>query len=529
MARSILFKIAGGAWIVSELATATLLIVLADAFITRRRPLSAAAIVATVLQILCLTSLLCLVVGTRHTQDLVKYQSRNHRDSRSLRILVTNFALSLLAAGTTLATLVWTRTVLDDIHENILGRKPWVVLVCSFFFWTTSIIAQIALYATIFYPTAYAMGNSDIPPDTERISFHHPQETSETLRPDTGATYLSNPFREGQEYSTPPATPLTAQGTSSLRSSFTLATRPSSRAAKGFPYQNACPRDSKVLNNSTPTTTNPPTARPSSDSGFDSWDTSSVGPQIRETVLRSSPSIRAGGPNILAPIPGSRSPSPAKALEGPFLLPEPAESSQASQSDTPKSPPSAYLWDTTRPRIRKRSASNDSHHYRQLQQQPPPLPRSPSFALAEDHIHPLFRTSSPTPPPSASPRTTVTAAPGSFAGLLINERTLQRMRSGSCPNSPSPLGQSSLSVFGQASPENQNYFFDAMETLSPKLCADDSDEPDENGDRKMTPPIPDFILGAGARSSFLGFEQRKTSDDIQRTLKEGESGGTSDT
>ena len=89
--------------------------------------------------------------------------------------------------------------------------------------------------------------------------------------------------------------------------------RPTSSKTRLLIRQHSFPRRSKSFTDS------PSHERASQDSGFDSWDTSEVAPYIRETVLQSSPKIRGKPLSPLEPIPGSRSPSPAKALEGPFF------------------------------------------------------------------------------------------------------------------------------------------------------------------------------------------------------------------
>lgn len=187
-----------------------------------------------------------------------------------------------------------------------------------------------------------------------------------------------------------------------------------------------------------------------------------VSSHIRETVLQSKPMTKGSG---LPPIPGSRSPSPAKALEGPFFqsspslsppaspLPQPSvsrpNSPPSSPSDLPNfttmfppssSPPPAspLQRDLSRPGSRSGPVSYSgtiSHSNR----------ASRSRATSEDHIHPLFRSCSPGPSPGASPGTIVTAAPE--AGRLIDERMLKRMRSrsGSLPSGPSPLLRSESS------------------------------------------------------------------------------------
>jgi len=224
---------------------------------------------------------------------------------------------------------------------------------------------------------------------------------------------------------------------SSLRSSLSGVVRPTSSLTKLLPRHSSVTRDSK--RSSFESLSRNHVARENS---FDSWDTSAVGPHIREAVLQSTPPSAGSG---LEPIPGSRPESPANALDGPFLP----------QSPTYSTP------NFTRPFSRQRSSSD------------------------ECHIHPLFRTNSPTPPPTPTPGTVVTAAP--MAGQVINGRTLNRMRSGSLPSSPSPLIRSAS--------------FDAWSGAR-------SFTPPTRG---ATPPIPDFILTAGAESGIDGYGKHRAS------------------
>ena len=213
--------------------------------------------------------------------------------------------------------------------------------------------------------------------------------------------------------------------------------------------------------------------------GFDSWDTSSVDPQNRQTVLESS------------------SPPPL----GRFLETIPA-SPTTSRSPSPGTP-----LDLAAPRTRRRSRSYS------------PAPSSSSLretftaqgAEGEAHIHPLFRSDSPTPPPLITPGTVVTAAPN--AGQVIAHkqsiRSLARMRSGSLPPVPSPLcRQGSFDSFprgisGGNSPVFREELEEEEEEAQLEAVAPAVTE------RKMTPPIPDWILSAGSRTSLTGYNSRK--------------------
>ncbi|KAI1265164.1 hypothetical protein F5Y18DRAFT_60398 [Xylariaceae sp. FL1019] len=185
--------------------------------------------------------------------------------------------------------------------------------------------------------------------------------------------------------------------------------------------------------------------------GFDSWDTSSVDPHNRLMVLETSSSPNR--PRFLETIPASPTPS--------------------------RSPSPGFPLDLEPPSRVRRGRSNS------------PVPRAPrertltpQASESELHIHPLFRSDSPVPP-ATSPGTVLVAAPN--AGQFITGKSITRMRSGSLPSSPSPLSR-------------QGSYDSFRKTPSPY---DDGLRPEEVGEeRKMTPPIPEWVLTAGSKSSL---------------------------
>lgn len=217
--------------------------------------------------------------------------------------------------------------------------------------------------------------------------------------------------------------------------------------------------------------------------GFDTWDTSSVDSRTRQTVFANSSSPVPG--RFLETIPASptvsRSPSPGSPLD---LLPPVTRTRSRSFSPAP-------------------SVRSEHSQARTLSRPP-----SATALAAEAHIHPLFRSDSPIPPPIATPGTVVTAAP--LAGQVIPDRkTLNRMRSGSLPAVPSPLSrQGSCETFQQQRRENGS--------VSPSATSDLPEEPEEEDEttsdteRKMTPPIPEWVLSAGSRLSLHDYNNRKS-------------------
>ncbi|KAG8665704.1 hypothetical protein FPOAC2_10786 [Fusarium poae] len=196
----------------------------------------------------------------------------------------------------------------------------------------------------------------------------------------------------------------------------------------------------------------------SSEDAFDTWDTSSVDTHAREVVMEATTPPPKSQPHFLEPIPGS--PSPSKAS-----IPDTIE--------LPLEPP----------RIRRRSRSYSPVSIRREQ-----LADLPEPALGESNIHPLFRSDSPTPPPMATPGTVVVASPN--AGQVITHRqSVRSLRSVSVSVHPSPLGREERESIAEEDEET--------DSLS-------------SAGRPMTPPIPTWVMGAGSRSSWSDYNNRKS-------------------
>lgn len=460
MARVLISALVGAVSIVLGIASGVLVLILAISPTSAHRGIYSFPLAVAIIQIcssISLTVLNYLLIC--HNEMLQKCRGR-------LLLVFLGIVPSVISAAVVGASLGWAESFIVAKGMGILGIHASTFLCIAFVVWAASVLVHLVYYFTL----AWVLKSVTKTPQ-QRFSIDDtnevPQEMVDTSRPTTATTNYSNPFRERVASSPPSMTQ--SEGTSSMRSSFSTLQRPPS-SKRGLLL-----RQTSHKQRSRASSSDGPSQRPSQDESFDSWDTSGVSSQIRETVLQTKPTLQG---TALEPIPGSRSPSPAKALEGPFFqtspsisppaspLPQPSVSQQNSQpaspidrpfdlpnfstmfpppSPPPSSPPSATpltprQMSFSRPGSRSGPASRSGSVA---------VPRSRqgsrSRAPSEDHIHPLFRTSSPTPPPSASANTTVTAAPE--AGQLINERMLKRMRSrsGSLPSSPSPLVRSESS------------------------------------------------------------------------------------
>lgn len=425
MSRKLAITLSGIVSIIFTVAVSVLAILLALFLSPQAQKVSTLSVAAVIVQCisLCMTSALLLL----HMQRSGRNGSIVSQSRRQTCLTFTSITITFLAAAAIGVTLGWTYNQIDTLGGLILGTDPRDFMLIIIVVYGLAVLAQVLFLVCLLWVREPALYQLPAPAQ-QRPEMSVTRE--EPSRPATATTVQSNPFKE-VKCSRPASA--SASEASSFRSSLSIVTRQNTSKTKLIrqPSFTRYSRSSSFDNSTT--------ARPSQDSeGFDSWDTSTVAPHIRETVHKK---------HGLEPIPGSRSPSPAKALEGPFFNTSP----EASPSSSPLPQPTY-----SRPSSRQRALAS------------------------EDHIHPLFRTGSPTPPPSATSGTVVLAAP--VAGVLINERILRRMRSGSLPSSPSPLTKS------------ESYFDFRTAPTSPA---------------GETPPIPNFILEAGERGSMDAYQGRR--------------------
>ncbi|KAE8413426.1 hypothetical protein BDV36DRAFT_268507 [Aspergillus pseudocaelatus] len=147
--------------------------------------------------------------------------------------------------------------------------------------------------------------------------------------------------------------------------------------------------------------------------------------------------------------------------------------------------------DTLRRQTSLRKSSDTS---RSLQPEAPNKGGPPKLTLSdESNIHPLFRSNSPTPPPTAMPGTTVIASPA--AGQTISMKALHRMKSTNSlrsytPRSRSPLFERTGHVDEEVHSKNG---------LGDGRCELSNDQ---------TFTIPKFVMAADLRRSITQYEKR---------------------
>lgn len=489
------------------------------------------AIVASALLLIDLGALSLSVIRNIQTHD---QNEKTDRAGKAPFIILAVLAMGLFfAVATTLTTLICIHISLKGLPVSILGTSLSDMLATAF-----TLCGMLVLFQSVYL---VLLGVQARHTSLESSSIHADVEQSVIQRP--GAALGQYP--DSTASSNPPS-PTSLSGNrkrsnsdafSSIRSSLSNSVRPMTSRTR---LLNRLP-STKSARSSIKESREAPSAIVgtnlfTAEDGFDSWDTSAVSQDSRQTISDSSPKspFQSGSSPLstlslppplphshlrtfLETIPASpvvsRTPSPAFALDFP------------SKSMCP------YLGQRSRSRSPANSIRSSTSNRR----------RSALPDPAEAHIHPLFRSDSPTPPPAVStPGTSVTAAPN--AGYVISESdraSLRRWRSDSLLSSPqisSPLVRlnSSESTGGMDTRRQQHQqlldganrkLLSQMERKTSLLRCDSrnsglSDETEggaesekessESGEEeaKTNVAIPEWILSGNTRNSMCGYKKR---------------------
>ena len=356
---------------------------------------------------------------------------------------------SLVALAISLASLIMIKIKSDEViaattHAII---SHWTIhLIIQFIIWALAVISQSALFCTPLWISPEKRTQRFFPTIDPRDSVM--SEVTESHR--STSLQMLEPVQPLSPLAALPSPTFSTRSTHSLRSwreSLHHAIRPTTSRTRLLSRPSFGQDTKSVYSDAQSISTL------SQPDGFDMWDTSTVDPQTREAVLQSAPSRGTA----LETIPGSRPASPARALDGPF-----STSPELDAAGLPM-PPKMYA-DTSRP---------------------------PSPAVSEGHIHPLFRSESPVPPPAATPGTSIIASPLSSQVIACPPRPYNRMRSNSRTASPSPLMHT--------------------KTFTTTGSRHSSRTPSPQG-REMTPPIPDFVLNSSPPGSLRAKPKSITSE-----------------
>ncbi|KAI1647542.1 uncharacterized protein F4817DRAFT_102092 [Daldinia loculata] len=458
MARAVLVSASLGA--VALLATASILalqVIVAQGLWGSSSPAKFAAIVASAFEIIILILLIILFA-----KCVGRGMEFGRRKSNGIWF-ASGVIASVLASAASVVTLV------------TLGRPvglPQTILQTPLTNWRigTSIALVSAFVGQLAFIVVYFVVHR-LPDSEQALSLHTNEDSSRQLPrhvksipysrtvPATSQTTIGK--RTLTDYPTPPGSSAgksMAETISSIRTSVSQAVRPIGAHTRLLSSGSRTGRRPASIDSNGYRERMSVTV---SEDGFDSWDTSSVDTQNRQLIVETSPPIRSG--RFLETIPASpttsRSPSPGNALD---FEPPNINRNRRSRSYSP----------LPRPPQHERSMT-------------------PQSISGELHIHPLFRSDSPAPP-AVTPGTVVIAAPN--AGQTISEKSLTQMRSSSLIAGSGPLSrQGSYDSFRKTPSHNTDLL--RVEDLAVE--------------RKMTPPIPDWILNAGSTTSLTDYQVKK--------------------
>jgi hypothetical protein len=428
--RKIYFSLVGVAW--SSTTVNTVLTILETLSLSASHsPLFRIAAASSTLDTI---SVCCIGVYTFQT---VRQRIGSSDPSAQARVLVgLTILLSGVALVVSLALLGLFKSNWDDITAS--SKRPvsdWTSHVGAHIaFWILSCVSQIVLYTSPFWrkqaPKVQEVTSSG-PRDSvmSEIRSSQPSRNLFLMEP----THPSSPLAAALP--SPTFSSRSSHSLKSFRESLRHVVRPATSRTTLI-SRASFNRDARSIYSQSESFDNV-----SHSDGFDSWDTSSVSLHARDVVMQSAPTRG----RTLDPIPGSRPTTPGRALDGPFLTELPEE-----DEDLPHPP--KMMPDVSRP---------------------------PSPAVSEAHIHPLFRSESPAPPPEATPGTNILASPLANQAIACPTRPFNRMRSNS------HLSQAH-SVRGRTSSPH-------MSSRTPSPIS-----------RELTPPIPDYVLNSSPRSSISG-------------------------
>jgi len=466
-----------GAWAVSSgIAVLTFDIIFAIA-LNRNSSSVKLNVVSIVASGLCgiTVALLLMLLGRQ-----IRYRNGAHIQDfghgRQHTYLLAGFAavFGILSAVATAIVLVIMRSRIGDVPNRIIGTPTTSLLIGAFAVWAISILSEAVFVICMVIIQRKDFQQQIQPYRAEPVPQLFPQ-MQETSRPRASSRQGSVDHRgdHSMESRSPPSSSGRSRSGSDTRSSFrssiSQVVRPITSKTKLIQHNHkTAHRPTSIESNHRET---------SIEDGFDSWDTSSVDASARQAVESASPTPQRFLETIPASPTTSRSASPGFPLDL-----EPPKPRQRSRSYSPAT-----------------SFTERNRHSRTT---------SPIESPREAHIHPLFRKDSPTPPPAATPGTVVTAAPN--AGQVISDRasirSVHRVRSGSLPSSPLVSSNSLDSIRNAIEREE-------LEALE-----------EDHGERSLTPPIPDFILNGGPRSSLSGYSSRKKTQTGLGILGEGREG-----
>jgi hypothetical protein len=389
-------------------------------------PLFGATIAAVVFDFIVLIILAGIVIFTLVARSNTSRTLQLSLSATSFVLFITASILSIYVLG---RTWVNPASAGNDDKPDDKPDDTYGPVLAGFVIWTINMVAQTTLH--IF--RSLRKREQAPPVQTESIVGRQasPRSIKRSLSiPLKSLSPSSSPFSRSTFEASSPTLPnhsSTSTHSSTIRHSIQQVIRPITSRTKLILAHGVTPRDSGSFAATRGTDSLEISCR---GDGFENWDTSAVENGFANP-LGSRPNT---GRKRLEVIPGSRPVSPAKPLDGPFPdLDDSVTPDKLPLPDSPMQSPIVPAADT------ESIAS---------------LPVSPSLrrssSIQEAHIHPLFRSHSPTPPPTPSADTVITASP--FAGQVVHgdhamaPRRMQS-RNNSRPSSPHSFASPRTAAF----------------------------------------------------------------------------------
>lgn len=416
-----------------------------------------AALAALILDIMGLATHMAFVLLPKLRLNILAAPSKAHQSVWTLAAILPGFVAAIITIA------VLGRLKSDHIPELESGSKA--ILNASFGMWCLSVLAQGVFYTLSFSASA---------PFTRRSDNAQAGSTESSRNQKSSASLVMSILPPPPQFYSAPQSP-TLSGHSSPRSSIRTSIQhvllpmgSRTRLLRQASFQS----DKGSYND-------PPIPIVREGDAFDTWE---VDLEAYEAAA-ARPRLR------LETIPQSRPVSPADALDGPF--PENDDDNIAPEDlPLPESPILQSEALSTFAAFASNSYSPTTSRF------PFPLVRRPSTASTtnndQSHIHPLFRTDSPAPPPAASPGTIVTASP--YGGQIITDpehaATFARpgsSRQNSRPGSPNVLSPLSPNIMSSLNPNAMTGRGSSIKSANLRPSRETLGADAENDGRKMTP------------------------------------------
>ncbi|RDA92810.1 hypothetical protein CP533_0823, partial [Ophiocordyceps camponoti-saundersi (nom. inval.)] len=374
---------------------------------------------------------------------------RNGRPSSTAHSSL-KFGLSLLACALAAAFSAAALVYLSNESDAPLGQYRIQMLVTTSIAVAVATILQLACIVCHFMTSRELATGGEAAPETQAVTPRRRLRRIKSIPYSRTKSCGDEAMQEMSSTIQPPPSPIALASPTPciFKSPFAPTVRPSSSKQKLMSTKKQQQQQQRR-----PSSTDSGGRRSSIEaSSFDSWDTSSVDMHNRQVVLdnSASPSIQAHGLETIPDSPphsrgsGARSPTDMGGL----------------------------------PRSLRNSRSLSHSRLRHREEVRP----TQASSVHELHIHPLFRSDSQDPPPLASPGTTVLASP--IAGKVITRResskSLGAMRNGSVAAPQSPLAHQTC--------------FEYSDSLPGEDPAAGEQDPAPEKERKMTPPVPSWLL-----------------------------------